>query len=44
MKIMFEKFKANQTTKSLASLSNQMEEISRKAHVVLFSCVQTQNS
>lgn len=44
MKIMFEKFKANQTTKSLASLSNQMEEILRKAHVVLFSCVQTQNS
>lgn len=44
MKNMFEKFIANQTTKRLAFCLNQMEEISHKAHVVSFSCVQTQNS
>lgn len=44
MKNMFEKFISNHTTKSLASCLKQMEEISHKAHVVSFSCVQTQNS
>jgi len=43
MKDMFEKFIANQMTKSLASSLNQMEEILHKAHVVSFSGVQTQN-
>lgn len=44
MRSMFEQFIVNQMTKSLASPLNQMEEISRKAHVAQFSCVQTQNS